>query len=165
MFGGARFPESRRQGNKALTPPTPFPIAIEPSIAAPVEVLVCEFGARLDASNKAPASEQILKAQRLYNAIIACIRTVHAEMNAWVLQRAGPRAKALQDMLSACELEIAAPTTTANAELLHVLAPRRMAIATELTSLLRPARAEHRSEIRTLFFARVGKTTATDTYR
>ncbi|CAN7766883.1 hypothetical protein LJR290_007338 [Variovorax sp. LjRoot290] len=54
-------------------------------------------------------------------------------MNVWVLERAGPRAKALQDRLSACELEIAAAKAMADVKRLHILAPQRIALGTALS--------------------------------
>jgi hypothetical protein len=128
------------------------------------EVVVYEFGARLDARSTAAAADQILKARHLYNALIGCIRIVHTQMNQWVLERAGARAQDLQAKLSDCELEIASARAAAEVERLHVLAPQRLAIATELTALLRPVREAHRAELRALFFARVGNTTSTETY-
>lgn len=141
------------------------PVVIEPWISAVPEVVVYEFGARLDAGSAAAAAGQILKARHLYNALIGCIRIVHTEMNAWVLERAGPRAQTLQASLTDCEREIASARAAAEVDRLHLLAPKRLAIATELTAVLRPVREAHRAELRTLYFARVGNTTATETYR
>jgi len=141
------------------------PLVIEPWLSAPPDVLVYEYGARLDENCKAAAFEQIEKARRFYNAVIACIRTVHEEMNAWVLEHAGPRARALQDQLSACEREIVAARAAADGERLRLLAPQRFALGTELTGLLRPIRERHRAQLRALFFARVSNTTTTQTYR
>jgi hypothetical protein len=141
------------------------PLLIEPWMSAPPEIVVYEFGARLDVGCQAAASEQIHKARRLYNDVIGCIRGVHDQMNAWVLERAGPRAQALQAQLAACEQEIASAKVTAEFERLRLLAPQRLALGTELTSLLRPVRDTHRAEIRALFFARVGNTTNTETYQ
>jgi hypothetical protein len=149
----------------ATPAPAPHPLLIQPWISSPADIVVYEFGARLDENCEAAAAEQILKARCLYNAVIRCIRAVHGEMNAWVLERAGPRAKALQDQLSACELEIAAAKAAADIERLHILAPQRIALGTELTGLLRPTREKYRAEIRSLFFSRVGNTTTTETYQ
>ncbi len=63
------------------------PLVIEPWISPAPDVVVYEFGARLDARSQAAATEQILKARRLYNAVIGCIRTVHGELNVWVGKR------------------------------------------------------------------------------
>lgn len=161
------FPFSLRPGETFPGPAAPEArrLIIEPWIAAPPDVLVYEYGARLDVKCRAAAMEQILKARRLFNALVGCIRTVHAEMNAWVLERAGPQAQALQEQVSALGREIEAAKAAANADRLRILMPQRVAVATELTGLLRPTRQKHRAEIRTLFFARVGSTTSTQTYR
>jgi hypothetical protein len=71
--------------------PAARPWVIQPWLAGTADVVVYEHGARLDAGCRAAAGEQIAKARRLYNALIGCIQTVHGEMNAWVLDRAGPQ--------------------------------------------------------------------------
>ncbi len=147
------------------TTDAPYPLVIEPRVCAPPDIVVYEFGARLDASCQAAASEQIDKAQRLYNAVIGCIRDVHNQMNAWVLERAGLHAQGLQAQLAACEQEIASASARNEFERLRLLSPQRVAIGAELTSLLRPVRDRHRAGIRALFFARVGNTTNTETYQ
>jgi len=86
-------------------------------------------------------------------------------MNAWVLERAGPRAQALQAELSECEAAIAVARAGAEVERLHLLAPQRVELGIELTALLRPIRERHRADLRALFFSRVGNTTSTQTYR
>lgn len=78
----------------ATPAPAPHPLLFKPWISAPANIVVYEFSARLDENCEAAAAEQILKARCLYNAVIRCVRAVHGEMNAWVLERAGPRAKA-----------------------------------------------------------------------
>lgn len=141
------------------------PLVIEPWISPPPDVVVYEFGARLDSTSRAAAAVQIQQARQLYNALIGCIRIVHAEMNAWVLERAGPRAQALQAKLTECEAAISVARAGAEVERLHLLAPQRVELGTQLTALLRPVREQHRMDLRSLFFSRVGNTTSTQTYR
>jgi hypothetical protein len=76
-----------------------------------------------------------------------------------------PNAQTLQEQLNETGAQIAVAKSAADAEALRLLAPRRIALGTELTALLRPMRQAHRAEIRNLFFSRVGNTTATLTYR
>lgn len=141
------------------------PWVIQARIAGPADIVVYEYGARLDANCRAAATEQIDKARRLYNKLIGSIRTVHGEMNAWVLERAGPRAQVLHHQIATLEHEIATARTAADGGILRQLVPQRIALGTELTALLRPVRQAHRADIRSLFFSRVGNTTATLTYR
>lgn len=140
------------------------PLVIEPWTAAPPQIVVYEFGARLDAASEVAAGVQIEQARQLYNALVGCIRVVHMEMNAWVLDRAGTRAQALQAQLTQCEEELAGARAAAEVERMHQLAPQRLQLGTELTSLLRPVRERHREELRSRFFARVGNKTGTETY-
>lgn len=76
--------------------------------------------------------------------------------------RAGPHALARQARLTACERDIASARAAAAVEHRHVLVPQRLAIISELISLLRQTRERHRADIRALFFARVGNTTQHD---
>ncbi|WP_428423485.1 hypothetical protein [Methylibium sp.] len=108
---------------------------------------------------------QTQQARQLYSALIGCIRIVHKEMNAWVLERAGPQAQALQAKLVECEAAVAAAKAGADVERLHLLAPQRLELGTELTALPRPIRERHRADLRALFFSRAGNTTSTPTYR
>lgn len=159
------FRKPNPTGSADVTADAAHSLVIEPWVSAPPGIVVYEFGARLDAGCRSAASEQIHKAQRLYNAVIGCIRDVHIQMNAWVLERAGPHAQASQAQRAACEQEIASARAANEIERLRLLAPQRLAIGAELTSLLRPVRDKHRAQIRALFFARVGNTTSTETYQ
>lgn len=156
-------PGASHPGDTGQTEPRPW--VIEPWISPPPDVVVYEFGARLEDASQAAAAVQIQQARQLYNALINCIRIVHTEMNAWVLERAGPQAQALQAKLVECEAAIAAAKAGAEVERLYLLAPQRLELGTELTSLLRPLRERHRADLRSLFFSRVGNTTSTQTYR
>lgn len=138
---------------------------IEPWIAAPAQIVVYEYGARLDVRSQALAREQIAKARALYNTLVAFIRTVHAEMNAWVLAQAGAEAQAMSERLRACGAELARARADGNGEALRQLAQRRLDVDKALLALLRPVRARHRETLRRDFFARIGRTTATQTYR
>lgn len=155
-------PDGARRGDTG--PAEPRPWVIEPRLVAPADIVVYEFGARLEAGSEVAANAQIQQARQLYNALIGCIRVVHAEMNAWVLDRAGPVAQALQGQLLQCEGEIASAKAAGEVERLHQLAPQRLQWGTALTALLRPVRQQHREVLRADFFSRVGNSTGTQTY-
>jgi len=138
---------------------------IEPWIPAPPEFVVYEYGARLDECSQALAREQIAKARALYNDLVVFIRTVHAEMNAWVLAQAGSEAQAAATRLRACEADLARARAAGDGEALRKLAPQRLELDKRLVQLLRPVRARHREALRRDFFARIGRTKATQTYR
>jgi hypothetical protein len=55
-----------RGGNRTRRPTA----VIEPWISPPPDVVVYEFGARLDNASQAAAAAQILQARQLYNALI-----------------------------------------------------------------------------------------------
>jgi hypothetical protein len=83
-------PTSAKRGEGIA--PVARTLVIEPWISPPPDVVVYGFGARLDNASQAAAAAQRLQARQLHNALISCIRIVHTEMNAWVLERAGPQA-------------------------------------------------------------------------
>lgn len=155
-------PDGGRRGDAGQAEARPW--VIEPSLVAPADIVVYEFGARLDAGSQVAADAQFQRARQLYNALIGCIRIVHTEMNAWVLDRAGPAAQALQGQLLQCESEIASAKAAGDIERLHQLAPQRLQLGTALTALLRPVRQQHRAVLRADFFSRVGNSTGTQTY-
>lgn len=140
-------------------------VQINPLISPPPEVLVYEFGARLDDECAGAAFEQIRKARLLYNALVGRIRLVHEEMNAWVLERAGPVANDLQARLTGCEHDIGAAKSRSDVAALRLLSPLRVELGKELAEILRPVRKQHRAAIKSLFFSRVGNTRETETYR
>jgi hypothetical protein len=155
-------PDAVRRGGTETVESRPW--VIEPWPVAPPDIVVYEFGARLDAGSQVAADVQIQRARQLYNDLIGCIRIVHTEMNAWVLDRAGSQARALQGQLLQCEAEIASAKRAGEVERFHQLAPQRLQLGSALTALLRPVREQHRTTLRTEFFARVGKTHGTQTY-
>ncbi|ROZ78366.1 zinc ribbon domain-containing protein [Ramlibacter sp. WS9] len=140
-------------------------VQINPLVSPPPDVLVYEFGARLDDECAGAVFEQIRKARFLYNSLVERIRFIHEEMNAWVLERAGPDARDLQTRLTGCEHDIGAARSRSDVAALRLLSPLRVELGKELTPLLRPVREQHRAAIKSLFFSRVGNTRATETYQ
>lgn len=138
---------------------------IDPWIPAPAEIVVYEYGARLDEHSQVLAREQIAQARALYNRLVMFIRAVHAEMNAWVLAQADSETQAAAAKLRACEAELARARAAGDGEAQRTLALRRLEFDKRLVQLLRPVRARHRDVLRRDFFARIGRTTATQTYR
>lgn len=141
------------------------PVQINPLVSPPPDVLVYEFGARLDDECAGAAFEQIRKRRLLYNFLVERIGLIHEAMNAWVLERAGPLARDLQARLARCEHDIGAARSRADVAALRLLSPLRVELGKELTQLLRPVREQHRAAIKSLFFARIGNTRATETYQ
>jgi chemotaxis regulatin CheY-phosphate phosphatase CheZ len=70
-------------------------ITIEPATVPAGDVLVYEYGCRLDEASARHADEQIRQARGRYNAMVELMQQVHAEMSAWTLERAGPQAQQL----------------------------------------------------------------------
>jgi hypothetical protein len=60
------------------TADVPYPLVIEPWVCAPPDIVVYEFGARLDAGCQAAASEQIEKATRNASSALTVVPTMIA---------------------------------------------------------------------------------------
>lgn len=127
---------------------------IEPWIPAQAEIVVYEYGARLDERSQLLAREQIEKARRLHNELVMFIRGVHADMNTWVLAQAGSEAQAAAAQLHACEEELARARAAGAGETLRALALQRLDLDKRLVQLLRPVRARHRDALRRDFFGK-----------
>jgi len=61
--------------------------------------IIYEYGIRIDLESAALAGEQIALSRRLYNDIIASIRSVFYELQEFVIERAGDEAVSLRDRI------------------------------------------------------------------
>lgn len=152
---GGRMPAASKEGDWR----------IEPSVSKTPDVVVYEFGCRLSEESQRTALDQLGRARDLYHVLVESITTVHNEMNAWVLRHAGEEAMRLSAQLRECEEAITNAKRVGDAEVLRAMATERLRLGTSLTAILRPVRKAHMNELRTLFFGRVGKNTATVTYQ
>lgn len=69
---------------------------IKPSLLPQGNVLIYEYGVRLDKDCIQAAGDQIIKSRRLYNDLVAAIRGIVTELTAFVLEKSGPDARRCQ---------------------------------------------------------------------
>lgn len=129
------------------------------------DVRVYSYGVRIDPECVALADDQIRRARRLYNEIVARMRAIYAEMQSWVLDRAGEdgrRAHAEVESLTAAFAE--ARSANDESAMKDIAAQRRAAWA-QLSAALKSVRSANAAELRERFYSRIGTNSSTDTYR
>jgi len=138
---------------------------ITPVLPPTGDVLVYEYGARVDADCIPAVNDQIHKARRLYNDLVARIRDIVNEMRDFVLQHAGPEALALQSRIDALTEAFDAARADDDEDAMKLIAAERRALWPELAEKIKAARKAHRAEIQERFLNRIGKRTTCDTYQ
>lgn len=138
---------------------------IKPILPPSGDVLIYEFGVRLDKDCQQAAGDQIFKARRLYNALVASIRDTVTQMRAFVIDRAGPEAQRCQSEVDALNHAFDAARAVNNEEAMKRVAEARREKWRELATFVAAARKAHRAEIQTLFLSRIGKNEGCETYR
>lgn len=124
-----------------------------------------EYGARLEPASEDLAARQIDLAQALRRTLVRCVQGIHAEMNAWVLEQAGPAAVRLQADLDLLNCQVGGAQSQSDNDALRDLVPRRNDTSSRLLAVLRPVRDAHRDTLRARFFARIGRHSASETYQ
>ncbi len=139
--------------------------SIEPATVPAGDVLVYEYGCRLDEASARHADEQIRQARDLYNAIIELMRRVHAEMSAWTLERAGARAHELDAAAQAATQAFNAACAAGDQASMGRIATERRALWRELAESLKATRKQYAAELRERFYRRIGKNSRCETYQ
>ncbi len=143
-------------------------ITVEPQTQG--RQIIYEFGARIAKASEPRITDQIQKARRMYNSIIAVMRDIHDEMQKFVLERAGQEAKALQTQVEALNLAFAqakAATCKANNDETEMkrFAEERRNTRKMLYPLLNETRKAHRTEMVEKFYSRIGNNSRCETYQ
>lgn len=128
------------------------------------DVLVYEFGARLDPESIPAVSEQITLARRMYNDVVAFIRDTVAEAHAVVLAHAGPEAVSLQAQIDALTESFKAAKAADDEAAMKDIAQRRRQCWADLGAMLKTARKAAKAATAPIF-ARIGKRTTCGTYQ
>lgn len=127
--------------------------------------MIYEFGVRIDKESRSAIDDQIMRARRLYNDLVAQIRAIVAEMNTYVLDSAGEPALTLHAEVEALNSEFDAARARNDEPGMKSIAEMRRSKLHELYAALTETRRRLKDELRTRFFARIGKNSACDTYR
>lgn len=136
-----------------------------PALPPTGDVLIYEYGARVDSDCLPAVGDQIAKARRLYNDLVAVIRGIVDEMRDFVLQHAGSEALALQARIDALTAAFDAARAANDEDRMTQIAAERRALWPVLGELVKGARKAHRAEIQDRFLSRIGKKSTCDTYQ
>ncbi len=139
--------------------------SIRPSQAPRGDVLVYEYGVRLDEDCLASVSEQIIKARRLYNELVASIRGIVSGLQTFVLSHAGEDAQRLQAEIETLSERFAEAKAANDEDAMKLVAQERRLKWREIGENLKSVRRDHKSEIQQSYLARIGKNAACDTYK
>ena len=74
---------------------------VTPANISSGDAIIYEYGIRIDKEAAALAASQISMSRRLYNDIVACMRDTVVKLQAFVIERAGSEAQAIQDEIAA----------------------------------------------------------------
>lgn len=138
---------------------------ITPASLPAGDVRVFEYGARLDRDCIAVVEDQIFKARRLYNDLVACIRQIVTDLQAFTVERAGPEAAKLQLRIESLTEDFTAAKARDDEPEMKRIAQERRALWPELGAILKSARKNHKQESQERFLSRIGKRATCDTYK
>jgi hypothetical protein len=138
---------------------------IQPANIPHANILIYEYGARLDGECIHAASDQIFKARRLYNELIAVIRTIVSDMKRFVLEHAGPEAMRCQEEINNLNEEFAAARAANDEAAMKRVAEARREKWRELAALVKETRKALRTEINRDYLSKIGKNSACETYK
>jgi len=137
---------------------------ITPAKFQDTSISIYEFGCRLDKDCQEAVWDQIQKSRLLYNDLVAIIRGVVEELQAFVLEKSGSEAQALHATIEGLNVEFAAAKAIDDEAAMKVIAEVRRGKWKELGEKLREARKIHRTEIASRFLSRIGRNSSCDTY-
>jgi len=138
---------------------------IKPALLPHGNVLIYEYGARLDKECIPAVNDQIFKARRLYNDLVAAIRAIVNGMKAFVLENAGPEAMRCQEEIDRLNEEFAAARAANDEAAMKRVAEVRREKWRELAVLVKETRKALRTEINRDYLSKIGKNSACETYK
>jgi hypothetical protein len=138
-------------------------ITVEPQTQG--RQIIYEFGVRIAKATEPQITDQIQKARRMYNSIIAVMRSIYDEMQNFVKERAGQEAWALQNHVEVLNLAFAqAKANNDEAEMKRVAEERRNT-RKALYPLLNETRKTYWAEVVEKFYSRIGNNSRCETYQ
>lgn len=140
-------------------------MAIKVAPAKQNEVIIFEYGARVDKDCMDAVTNQIMKARRLYNDLVASIRDTIMAMNAEVLARAGDHAQELNARIESLTADFTAAKGADDKEGMKRIAKERSQLRMELMAILKEVRKKHKTELQQKYLSRIGKNTSAETYQ
>jgi hypothetical protein len=138
---------------------------LAPLMAPSGEVVVYEYGCRLDPECIQAVAHQISMARRLYNDIIAIERTAVDEAQAYVLDRAGPTAQQVQADIAVLSDQFSAAKARDDEPEMKRIAELRRERWKALGDMLKDARRDCRADVQAQFLSRIGRNSSCATYQ
>ena len=132
---------------------------------SPADVLVYEYGARVDKDTAEFANAQIAKSRRLYNELVAIMQAAVTELQAFVIVHADAGAVAAQKRIGELNTQFAAAKAEDDEASMKHIAQERRTQWYVLSGYLREARKTHRTEIQERFLSRIGNKSTCATYQ
>lgn len=129
------------------------------------DVLIYEYGVRLDKECVDAVNAEMVKGRRLYNELIACIRGIVEEIRAFVMKEAGPHAASLQARIDTLTEAFKAAKAEDNEDSMSTIAQERRGLWQELGAILKEVRTAHKQHIQSAYLSRIGRNTECDTYK
>lgn len=127
--------------------------------------VVIEYGARLDSNSEKWVDQEILRARALYNDLVAEMRAIYEEMQAFVLEKAGPDAQAIAQRIEAATEAFQAAKATSDEPTMQRIAQARRGLWKDLSDALKVVRTEYKNELTERFYSRIGNNSRTRTYQ
>lgn len=127
--------------------------------------VIYEYGIRIDNGSAALVGAQISQARRLYNDVIAGIRSTVSELQAFVVEKSGPEAVGVQAEIEAMTEAFSVAKAADNEPDMQRIAEARREKWRILSGMLKASRKEHRAEIQDRFLSRIGRNATCDTYK
>jgi len=167
-----------RPGCQVLAPPTTtnlmapnmeptssgYPETIRLASLQPTNVVIYEYGARIDDESEKFFHDQAFKAHRLYNAIVESMQATVAAVHEALMAEAGPRAAELDALIQAEDGNFKQAKAANDAEGMKAAARRRRELRPELWALLADARKRTKEAVKPIY-ARVGLNSTCETYK
>ncbi|WP_437559549.1 hypothetical protein [Acidithiobacillus sulfuriphilus] len=126
--------------------------------------IIHEYGVRVDADSERAIGEQIRKARAMYNDIVAVMRGIYDDMQAFVLERTHQDARDLVERIERRNADFKAAKARDDRPAMLEIARARREERKTLAPLLQEVRKTHQGEITERFYSRIGMNSRCDTY-
>lgn len=140
-------------------------ISIMPGATPNGDMLTYEYGLRLDKESIAHVEAQIAMSRRLYNELVAQIRTTTNAQQAFVIEKAGDEALQIKSRIEELTTNFKAAKAEDNEPALKRIAEERRSQWKLLSGLIKAASKANRTEINESFLSKIGKNSSCPTYQ
>lgn len=127
--------------------------------------IVIEYGARLYPESQQRADAEIRRARALYNTLVAEMRSIFDEMQAFVVDKAGSEAQSLAQRIDVLSGAFKAAKATDDEPEMKRIAVLRRDAWKALSVLLKDTRKEYKNELIQRFYSQIGNNSSTRTYQ